>query len=289
MFSQPANTGANMTVGVNASKFDQFEGGQIGAFIDLNGNGVYDADTLFTADGKAYFECVGLETIIPGFFGLALWGDDSSTPVADGLLSGAQPQFALLFDGNVILVSEIPQFTGYVTNGIVNITDALLSMDGCDNPSACNYNPEPPSDVIIIDACEGFVGCTDDSYDEFNVNATCDPDSACQTLIVPGCMDSNFCNFNADANVDDGSCLGYYGCTDPGYLEYDSGASCDDATCADLIVLGCTDMSAYNYNSEANLDDGSCYPFIYGCTDDTMFNFIALTGDVQVDVNTDDG
>ena len=32
MFSQPANTGANMTVGVNASKFDQFEGGQIGAF-----------------------------------------------------------------------------------------------------------------------------------------------------------------------------------------------------------------------------------------------------------------
>ena len=39
MFSQPANTGANMTVGVNASKFDQFEGGQIGAFYDLDGDG----------------------------------------------------------------------------------------------------------------------------------------------------------------------------------------------------------------------------------------------------------
>ena len=33
MFSQPAVTGANMTVGVNASKFDQFEGGQIELFL----------------------------------------------------------------------------------------------------------------------------------------------------------------------------------------------------------------------------------------------------------------
>ena len=28
-----------MTVGVNASKFDQFEYGQIGAFYDLDGDG----------------------------------------------------------------------------------------------------------------------------------------------------------------------------------------------------------------------------------------------------------
>ena len=87
MFSQPANTGANMTVGVNASKFDQFEGGQIGAFYDL--------------DGDNKLECVGLESILPGFFGLALWGDDSSTPDLDGLPSGAGPQFAILQDGKV--------------------------------------------------------------------------------------------------------------------------------------------------------------------------------------------
>ena len=57
MFTQPANTGALMTVGVNASKFDQFEGGQIGAFYDLDGDGT--------------LECVGLESISTGFFGLA--------------------------------------------------------------------------------------------------------------------------------------------------------------------------------------------------------------------------
>ena len=47
-----------MTVGVNASKFDQFDGGLIGAFYDLDGDGT--------------LECVGLESIQIGFFGLAL-------------------------------------------------------------------------------------------------------------------------------------------------------------------------------------------------------------------------
>ena len=59
MFVPPVNTGANMTVGVNSSMLDQFEGGQIGAFYDLDGDGT--------------LECVGLESIAIGFFGLALW------------------------------------------------------------------------------------------------------------------------------------------------------------------------------------------------------------------------
>ena len=31
--------------------------------------------------------------------------------------------------------------------------------------------------------------------------------------------------------------------------------------------------SMWNYDSGANTDDGSCIPFIYGCTDSTMFNY----------------
>ena len=84
LFQQPLNTGANMTVAINSSNLDQYEGGQIGAFYDLNGDG-----------GQ---QCVGLETISTGFFGLALWGDDSFTTETDGLISGDVPQFAILFE-----------------------------------------------------------------------------------------------------------------------------------------------------------------------------------------------
>ena len=116
-FTTPVNTGANMTVFLNASKFDQFEGGQIGAFYDLNGDGV--------------LQCVGVESIAPGFSWINLWGDDLSTPAKDGLGSGESPGFAILYDGNVILVDEYPQFTGYMTNGFVDITDASFSGMGC--------------------------------------------------------------------------------------------------------------------------------------------------------------
>ena len=33
------------------------------------------------------------------------------------------------------------------------------------------------------------------------------------------------------------------------------------------------DATAFNYDPNANIDDGECEPFVYGCTDDTMFNF----------------
>ncbi len=116
-FTEPANTGANMTVGVNASKLDQFEGGTIGAFIELEG----------------VLTCVGSETISTGFFGIAIWGDDSSTPEADGLASGAIPTFAILYDGRVFWLEESPKFSGYVTNGNVVINDGtLISVsEGC--------------------------------------------------------------------------------------------------------------------------------------------------------------
>ena len=122
-FTEPANTGANMTVGVNASKLDQFEGGTIGAFIELEG----------------VLTCVGSETISTGFFGIAIWGDDSSTPEPDGLASGAIPTFAILYDGRVFLLEESPKFSGYVTNGNVVINDGtLISVsEGCTDENAC--------------------------------------------------------------------------------------------------------------------------------------------------------
>ena len=119
MFSQPANTGAGMTIGVNASELDQFSGGQIGGFYDLDGDGT--------------LECVALETISSGFFGVLIRGDDSSTPEKDGLSVNEWPSFYVLYEGTIISVNlEVGQCAlagdncGYMTNGIVSVLSAVV-------------------------------------------------------------------------------------------------------------------------------------------------------------------
>ena len=141
LFQQPANTGANMTVATNTSSLDQYEGGQIGAFFDLNGDGS--------------LQCVGVQTITSGFFGLALWGDDSFTTEADGLSTRAIPQFAILFEGNVIPFNESPGFTGFETNGIFFVTDTDLpnhDLYPIEDPYFLNYLQNNYTDIIVNDS-----------------------------------------------------------------------------------------------------------------------------------------
>ena len=144
-FTEPANTGANMTVGVNASKLDQFEGGTIGAFIELDG----------------VLTCVGSETISTGFFGLAIWGDDSSTPEPDGLASGAIPTFAILYDGRVFWLDASLQIfhNGYVLS--LSLLDTLLSMYG-----DANFCLELRMDVQMTTACNTMVMYSDVTYQD---------------------------------------------------------------------------------------------------------------------------
>jgi hypothetical protein len=57
----------------------------------------------------------------------------------------------------------------------------------------------------------------------------------------------------------------------------------------ELYELGCIDETAFNYNAAANIADESCFAVIEGCTDASAFNYELPTGDVSVDVNTDNG
>ena len=86
-----------MTVAINTSSLDQYEGGQIGAFYDLNGDGS--------------LQCVGVQTITSGFFGLALWGDDSFTTEAGfSTTSPADILFLKSFERAFIIIKYLLSF-----------------------------------------------------------------------------------------------------------------------------------------------------------------------------------
>ena len=115
MFVEPEETGSNMTVGVNAGEALNipYAEGQLGAFFDLNGDGI--------------LQCVGLATILSEFFAVPLWGNNPDTPEKDGLDNGDVPIFAILYEEQVYLFEPLPPFSGYVTDGIVIIADGSAS------------------------------------------------------------------------------------------------------------------------------------------------------------------
>jgi hypothetical protein len=104
LFVNPLNTGSNMTLAVNSTQMDAYNGSILGVFHD------YDLD------GEQ--ECVGIYSIVEGFFGFPIWGNDSSTDEVDGLLPGQVPTFAILTDDQVKVISPYPNFEGYTENDI---------------------------------------------------------------------------------------------------------------------------------------------------------------------------
>jgi len=245
------NTGVNMTVGLNSSDFDQFIGGQFGALYDLNNNGVLNNVTYPTQ-------------ITYGFMGLALWGDDLSTPEQDGLYSGAVPQFAIFYEGQLIYMQETPEFSGYVTNGIKNITGSDFYSDECVDPNACNYFSTQFDNVNYSNANCSYSGCLDESYLEFNSSAGCSSPNMCLTPLVYGCTDSLAFNYNAEANTNDGSCYPVIeGCMDPnannyvlpsGNVQIDINTS-NSSLCAYSILLDAFDFE-YPVNTGNNMSVG---------------------------------
>jgi hypothetical protein len=127
----------------------------------------------------------------------------------------------------------------------------VLTVSGCTDPLACNYDALATSDdgsCILPD------GCTDSLAANYDANAICD-DGSC-TYCVYGCTDATQSNYDANATCDDGSCIPFtFGCTDPLAMNYNSSATSDDGSC---LFAGCTNPSASNYDPSATFDDGSC-------------------------------
>ncbi|MDA8934383.1 hypothetical protein N9H03_00615, partial [Flavobacteriales bacterium] len=79
MFTSPPITDNNMIILFNDVELNQFEGGLLGAFIDIGGE----------------YVCVGFSEISSGGTGLAIFGDDTLFTGINGLECGESPIFAI--------------------------------------------------------------------------------------------------------------------------------------------------------------------------------------------------
>lgn len=134
-----------------------------------------------------------------------------------------------------------------------------LSIPGCTDPLACNYNPLATQNN---GTCL-YPGSPCDDGNPSTINDSIGPNCNCVgSLNIPGCMDPASCNYNPLATIDDGSCL-YPGalCDDNNPNTINDSINPDCICVGDIIVLGCTDPLSCNFNPLANQNDGSCiYP-----------------------------
>ena len=157
MFVNPINTGVNMSLAfVEISELDQFQGNQIGAFFDINNDGV--------------LECVGLGDVDEEFFIFSVWGDDELTDNKDGLDFGDTPYFSILTsDSLIIMISDLDSFNGYESNAINFNNNVYITATYCEDELACNFIVFEYLVDEISSNCYGLIGCTDSNFIEFNI------------------------------------------------------------------------------------------------------------------------
>ena len=176
MFTSDLHTDNNMVIGINVPIVNQFSGGILGAFYDLNGDGELQCIDLI--------DIPSLNNGADGFFTISLWGDDVLTDEIDGLLDGQIPTFALLTNTNYVLAFEaVPDFDGYTANAFptFNQINFDLTIYGCMDVSYCNFNADAEEDD---GTCEGLPGCIDDHFVEFDADASCELEGACATTWI---------------------------------------------------------------------------------------------------------
>jgi len=300
LFTPPLNTGANMTLGINSSIFDEFIGGQIGAFYDLDGDGA--------------LECVSLQSIQSGFFAMAVWGDDYWSPDYDGLACGIWPYFAVLHNGSVYVVNSNIEFNGIEEchNGYIN---SFINGELITEEVTCPYTGYCTNELIIISNpyISDIIGCTLSLSENYNTEATLDDGSCIEidqnenTLSLPSgwsmfgytCIDSvdamvGFSDISDKISiVKDEMGLTYlpeWNFNVLGSLQYSEGYQikmleevldfqfCDAITPEDGITQADLDALAESYEGwcESDIDnDGICdVEEVSGCMDTSSCNYV---------------
>ena len=160
--------------------------------------------------------CVGWNMLVQAedqtVVALAIYGDDPTTPLIDGMVPGQAftLQLVLLNSAVTLTYGENPaiEIEGWVnTNGTpipeldnVETEYPFLYLTACEDAAACNYNP-------------GSEGVEDCQYPdpELDCNGDClvdtDSDGVCDAFEIFGCTNVGACNYDELATEEDGSCL----------------------------------------------------------------------------------
>jgi hypothetical protein len=165
------------------------------------------------------------------------------------------------------------------------------TVAGCKaDPDALNYNPAA---TVQLPCTPKKLGCTNRSAVNYNRAANAD-DLSCQAAIQ-GCTDPEAFNFDPNATVNRGglnlciydNCLGgAHNCSANATCTFLGDGlftcACNENFDGDGVVCkpykpGCTDVTAFNFDVDATTQlNGSCVSRVFGCINDTMFNFDPL-------------
>ena len=160
--------------------------------------------------------------------------------------------------GEVFCLSETVYFESdmIIANAIAPFT---FNLDvefvlGCNDQSACNYDPTSNFNDGSCEYPEEFYDCDGNCLSDSDADGICDEEE------ILGCTNEDALNFNQEATEDDGSC----------------------------ILLGCTDELACNYDESATDDNGTCEyaEEFYDCDGNCIADFDCLGecgGDTVVD------
>lgn len=199
-------------------------------------------DGAFDENGLVINDIVGgLVYTIPGLLPEAVAGPDNKILIGQFTISGTA---SLLLNLQVLYEGVSTNLNGME----LTFPDAFI---GCNDPTACNYDPLATNDPSL---CE-FPTCNNPLACNFDPSGACFDEALC--ILPDGCTNPLACNYLDTAVCDDGSCILPDGCTDPLAVNFDAAALCDDGSC-NYTVPGCTDPTACNFNASANQDDGSC-------------------------------
>ena len=180
--------------------------------------------------------------------------------------------------------------SGNVTNVYGTCDSCIVSVPGCMDSTATNYNPLATvnDSSCTYPDCNGVV----------NGTALVDSCGVCQSAYIYNFI-THVPTFVTNANIlipgidynpsqeivvmpnDPTSPLWNStckGCTNPLACNYDSTAIVDDGSC--LTIYGCIDSTATNYNPLATCDDNSCtYPSTCNSPQPTGFSVTDITHD----------